>query len=175
MKEITVAERKYQGETYTFILSVPIHGGETGILGIDVDPYVVVVTPENSFGYSDYFLYDRKENSGHFCYRSYPLWIKKKIIDVCNRNYDKWLKEHYYKPIADYQKKALLYAEKYGVIEYSVHDDQMVFYTSYPAEHTTYRVNVDLDTLEEMRVPLLKYYNPYDAKICGKLQANAEV
>lgn len=175
MKEITVAVRKYQGEEYEFILNLPSYDGETGVLGIEITPYIVVKTPENWCGYNDFFHYNREHNDGYFNWRYHPMWIRRKIIDVCNKNYDKWLKEYYYKPVANYQNKALLYAEKYGVIEYSVHDDTMVFYTSYPMEGKTYRVTVNLDTCQEERVELAKYYKPYDRKICGKLQANYAV
>lgn len=150
MKEITVATRKYLGETYTFILNIPSYDGETGCLGIEINPYITVETPENCFGYADYFHYDRLYKTGHYSWRYHPAWITKKIIETCNRNCDKWLKEYYYKPKYknDYPNRAALYAERYNVAAYRIHGDKMTF-----TESNT-KVIVDLNDWAEKRVNL---------------------
>lgn len=94
MKEIVIATRKYQKETYTFILSLPEYRGETGCLGIEIKPYMSVETPKNAFGYTDTFLYDERTNSGYFLHRKHPAWIRKKIIDTCKQLFDKSVAEH---------------------------------------------------------------------------------
>lgn len=88
MKSITIAQRKINKETYTFILNVPEYKGEKGVLGIELEPYIIVETPENSFEYSDTFFYNYEQNNGHFAYRYHPEWIKRKIIEFCNRFYN---------------------------------------------------------------------------------------
>ena len=72
----------------------------------------------------------------------------------------------------DYDHIALCYAEDHGIIEYHVNGNTMVFYTSFPMEHMTYRGEVNLDTLEETREPMNGYYKPYKSLIGGKYQAN---
>lgn len=57
-----------------------------------------------------------------------------------------------------YSDKALLYAEKYGVIEYKVTGSEMIYYSSWPSYKTTYKCIVDLDTGEEYRTPCNRYY-----------------
>lgn len=89
MREITIARRKYQKETYTFILNLPEYKGETGYVGIEIKPYISVETPENALGYTDTFLYNEQENDGYFLHRKHPEWIKEKIIDTCKRLFDK--------------------------------------------------------------------------------------
>lgn len=74
----------------------------------------------------------------------------------------------------DYKRIALCYAEDHGIIEYHVKGNTMVFYTSFPMEHMTYRGEVNLDTLEETRTPMDGYYKPYKSLIGGKYQANYE-
>lgn len=73
-------------------------------------------------------------------------------------------------PDTPYEQRALRYAEKYGIIEYRVIKDTMVFYTSYPSQHATYKSAVNLDTYEEENRKLKRYYKPY-ARI-GTLQVN---
>ena len=70
-----------------------------------------------------------------------------------------------------YKASALVYAEEYGILEYHVKDNQMIYYPTYPMEHTTYKAVVSLDTFEESREPLKKYYEPYHGLIGGKYQA----
>lgn len=58
---------------------------------------------------------------------------------------------------------ALEYAEKYGIIEYKVNGNRMIYYANYPEylsePKRTYKVTVRLNTLKEER-QLLKYWNP---------------
>lgn len=68
----------------------------------------------------------------------------------------------------DYELEALCYAEKHGIIEYHVTNNRMVYYPTYPMEHTTYKAEVNLDTLKETREPLKKYYKAYKGKIAGR-------
>lgn len=46
--------------------------------------------------------------------------------------------------------KALQYAEKYGVIDYEVSGDKMIYFESYPNEGT-FKAEVNLDTMKEIR------------------------
>ena len=52
-----------------------------------------------------------------------------------------------------YDEKALLYAEKYGIIDYKVYNDEMVYYERFYNEGT-YKVVVNLDTKKETRKKL---------------------
>ena len=71
------------------------------------------------------------------------------------------------------EQKALLYAEKYGIIEYHVEGNKMIYYSSFPLEHSTIEAVVNLDTMTEKRKYLRKYYKAYsDDKIDGKYQSN---
>lgn len=58
---------------------------------------------------------------------------------------------------------ALNYAEKYGIIDYQVKDNKMIYYANYPKyldnPRYTMKVTVNLDTLEEER-QRLKRWNP---------------
>jgi hypothetical protein len=51
--------------------------GEKGVCGIELEPYVSVETPENSFGYSDTVLLNH--GKAYTLHRYLPLWILKKI------------------------------------------------------------------------------------------------
>jgi hypothetical protein len=53
-----------------------------------------------------------------------------------------------------YQQTALIYAEKYGIIEYEVINNTMVYYEAFPLESTTYKAVVNLDTMQESRTPI---------------------
>lgn len=66
---------------------------------------------------------------------------------------------------------ALIYAEQYGIIEYHVKGNRMIYYPTYPEEHMTYKAVVNLDTFKETREPLKKYYKAYKGLIGGKYQA----
>lgn len=71
------------------------------------------------------------------------------------------------------KQKALIYAEKYGIIEYHIEGNTMVYYSSFPLEHRTIKAEVNLDTMTEKRKYLRKYYIAYsDDRIDGKYQAN---
>lgn len=67
---------------------------------------------------------------------------------------------------------ALIYAEKHGIIEYHINKGKMVYYTSFPMEHMTYKAVVNLETLEEKRIPMRRYYPAYSSKVGGWYQAN---
>lgn len=70
-----------------------------------------------------------------------------------------------------YEARALVYAEECGIVEYHVKDNRMIFYPTYPSERKTYRAIVNLDTFDEVRTPLKKYFKAYSGKIGGKYQA----
>lgn len=76
----------------------------------------------------------------------------------------------------DVEELALLYAEKHAVIEYHLErkdgKDYLVYYTSYPIEHVTYKAVVDLYKWKEKRMKLNKYYTAYESKIGGMYTAN---
>lgn len=72
----------------------------------------------------------------------------------------------------NYEHKAILYAEKYGVIEFHVKKNQMIYYSSFPLEHSTIKAVVNLDTMQETRTYLSRYYTAYKSLINGKYQAN---
>lgn len=55
--------------------------------------------------------------------------------------------------------KAILYAEKYGILEYKIVGKSMVYYSNYLNEHVTYKVTVNLVTMtENSRKAMKKYY-----------------
>lgn len=63
----------------------------------------------------------------------------------------------------DYNELATQYAEKHGIINYSVTGDKMTYRASHPStrkeDRTTYKIMVDLPTQkEEQREPLKRYY-----------------
>ena len=70
------------------------------------------------------------------------------------------------------EQKALLYAEKHGIIEYHVEGNKMIYYSSFPLEHSTIEAVVDLDTMTEKRKYLRRYYIAYSDLIDGKYQSN---
>lgn len=49
----------------------------------------------------------------------------------------------------NYDQLALKYAEKYGIIDYKVINNEMVYYEYLPNE--TYKAIVNLDTMKESR------------------------
>jgi hypothetical protein len=69
--------------------------------------------------------------------------------------------------MSKYEHLALLYAEKYGIIEYTVKGSKMIYYVNYKEyahqvknyKGDTYKAVVNLKTGEETRT-LLKRYNP---------------
>ena len=88
MKTTVFKTRKFDGETYTFYLHTPEFKGEKGCIGIELQPYITVETPENCFGYTDTFFYDHNRKSGYYSWRQHPRWITNKIIEVCNKYAD---------------------------------------------------------------------------------------
>lgn len=50
----------------------------------------------------------------------------------------------------DYTKKADLYAEKYGIVDYMVEGNLMTYYEKFSKEET-YKAEVNLDTMKETR------------------------
>lgn len=51
----------------------------------------------------------------------------------------------------DYEEKAIQFAEKYGIIDYSVTGNVMTYTESFLLEAKTYEARVDLDTMKETR------------------------
>ena len=64
------------------------------------------------------------------------------------------------------EQRALDYAEWYGITSYKIKDGKMIYYTSWHYERTTYKCIVNLDTMEETREPMTRYYKP-NKKIGG--------
>ena len=57
------------------------------------------------------------------------------------------------------ENQAILYAEKYGVLEYRLIGKTMVYYANHLNERTTYKVTVNLETMtEKSRKALKRYY-----------------
>lgn len=94
MVYIEITTRKYERETYTYYLQIPSVKGEVGILGIEINPRIMVATPPNWCGYTDTFVYDEILKKGHFIDRYHPNWIKEKIIKTCEKIYDKAIAEY---------------------------------------------------------------------------------
>ena len=82
MKETKVTTRRYNKETYTFILHEPEYPGEKGVCGIEITPYYTVDTPENGLGYSDTVFITSDLKTTYTAYRYLPKWILAKIKDV---------------------------------------------------------------------------------------------
>lgn len=56
-----VQTRKHNGEKYNFFLCSPQYKGETGILGIELEPYVEIETEDNSIiSIREYPTYDEQ-------------------------------------------------------------------------------------------------------------------
>lgn len=72
----------------------------------------------------------------------------------------------------DYEREAIRYAEQFGIIEFHVKGNSMIYYTSFPMEHKTYRAIVNLDTQHEIRNEMPRYFKPYGPRIGGRYQAN---
>ena len=51
----------------------------------------------------------------------------------------------------DYNNIALKYSEKYGIIDYEVKNNKMIYYVNYLLENRKYECIVNLDTLKETR------------------------
>lgn len=105
MKTELLQTRKFDGEEYKFFINYPEYSGEKGVCGVEIEPYIEVETPPNSFGYPDTVLLGEKAiytSNGYFIkhekfaytlHRYLPRWILKKLekqmIDALN----KWLIE----------------------------------------------------------------------------------
>ena len=79
MKITKLFTRSYNKEEYIFYKLVPEYAGEKGILGIEVEPYIKVITPENGLGYTDTVLLDSSSKKAYTLNRYLPKWILKKI------------------------------------------------------------------------------------------------
>ena len=91
MNKELIQVRKHDGEKYEFYLYSPEYDGEVGCLGIEIEPYIEVKTPENCFGYPDYIRIVSAQawnDDGKFIgykylatttHRYLPRWILKKI------------------------------------------------------------------------------------------------
>ena len=66
-------------------------------------------------------------------------------------------------------QRAIEYAEKYGILDFNVKGNRMVYYANYPAylsePNRTYKVIVRLDTMKEERKLLNKYYPKGNANL----------
>lgn len=72
----------------------------------------------------------------------------------------------------DFELLALMYAEDHGIIEYDWYNGEMIYYSTFPEELTTYKCVVDLRTMQETRTALKRYFKAYDKYVDGRLQAN---
>lgn len=52
----------------------------------------------------------------------------------------------------DYDEKALIYAERYGIIDYKVSTNTMTYTETFPSEGSIYEVSVNLTTMKESRI-----------------------
>lgn len=71
--------RKHGGEEYKININLPQYAGEKGILGIEVDPYISIETPENCLGYSDTVLFNRKDGKAYTLNRYLQPYILKAL------------------------------------------------------------------------------------------------
>lgn len=67
---------------------------------------------------------------------------------------------------------ALVYAENHGIVEYHVKGNKMIYYSSFPLEHSTIKATVNLTTMTETREYLKGYYKPYKSLVGGRYQSN---
>ena len=58
MERELIQVRKHNGQEYKFYCISPSYEGETGILGIEIEKYVEVITPINFFGYPNRITLD---------------------------------------------------------------------------------------------------------------------
>lgn len=69
----------------------------------------------------------------------------------------------------DYEAQAALYAEEYGILDYTVKGNIMTYYANYPAYlselRRTYKVEVNLNTLGESRTLLSRWSKKGNANI----------
>ena len=77
MKTTHLCTRKYNKETYVFYLNEPSYAGARGCCGVEITPYISVVTPENGFGYTDTILLNH--GKAYTLERYLPPYILKQI------------------------------------------------------------------------------------------------
>jgi len=62
-----------------------------------------------------------------------------------------------------YENNAALYSERYGICDYNIIGNKMIYYSNHPAylkeRRRTYKVIVNLDSLKEMNRVLLKRWS----------------
>jgi len=61
----------------------------------------------------------------------------------------------------DFESLGLQWAEKYGIVEYSIKGFELTYKDSYPTERTTYKAVVNLMTNKETRTPMTRYYKHF--------------
>ena len=91
MEKILIKTRRFNKETYEVYLCKPSYDGETGVCGIEVEPYVIVETPENCFGYVD-TIHFNSIGYGYCLHRTLPNWIMRELEKI-NRNVLKGLRK----------------------------------------------------------------------------------
>lgn len=91
--------RRIQKENYTFILHLPDYIGEVGILGLEVNPYISIQTPENCFGYNDTVLYDIPSKQLYTLNRHLQPWIKKELLKTYKILEEKYLSMEAYEKL----------------------------------------------------------------------------
>lgn len=77
MKTTLVCTRRYNKEDYKFFLNEPEYVGEKGILGVEIEPYITVETPENAFGYTDTIM--MRQGVVYSLNRYFPKWILNRV------------------------------------------------------------------------------------------------
>ena len=70
--------RKHKGEEYKFYICKPSYKGEKGVCGIEITPYVEVITPPNDFGYND-IIFLNSNKKAYTLYRYIAPYILKAI------------------------------------------------------------------------------------------------
>lgn len=81
MEKTLIKTRRFNKETYKIYLIKPSYDGETGICGMEIEPYVQVETPENCFGYEDYVHFN-SIGYGYCLHRTLPNWIMKELEKI---------------------------------------------------------------------------------------------
>lgn len=104
MKTTLHSIRKYAGEEYKFFINEPECAGETGILGMEITPYISVETPENCFGYIDTVLMDSKTGIVYTLHRHLQPWIKRKIKEQMLK-----IEDEYWRNL--YKQRGLVYEQ----------------------------------------------------------------
>ena len=72
-----------------------------------------------------------------------------------------------------YEDKAQSCAEEYGIIEYSVMGNKMIYYVSFLHERKTCKAVINLDTQRtESWIPLKRFYKAHTARVGGRYYSN---